>query len=266
MAVWSILLRWTFLILIGIIILVIVVDTVYRLYYDRRFGIDYGSLVPISVPLSFSVVLPHEVMMTHSVLHKIPKEVVQSWRRHHPDLRLCLLDDSACQAYIRRHGSDMDLELFAFLQDGPIKADFFRVFYLYHHGGVYADADMQVFATIHDYLAMAQQGKFVTVKAAGLLMADVSNPTFVVVPRHHVVCQQLLTLYRIFFIKKIAYRYWTYSIVKMINRLVLYTPDIRHHIVLPLYENVPLITAWCSIYDVSTHKRIFKNKVDMYTR
>ena len=66
---------------------------------------------------------------------------VASWRRHTPDLAHRRLDAREARAFLREIGRVDALRAFDRAAEPAMKADIFRLGWLYHHGGVYADCD-----------------------------------------------------------------------------------------------------------------------------
>eukprot|EP01048_Picozoa_sp_COSAG05_P010572 COSAG05_NODE_939_length_6517_cov_2.480524_5_plen_601_part_00 len=95
---------------------------------------------PVFAPQKIPRVL-HQVWKTHEV----PKELqgyVNSWRTHNPDWEYRLWNDTESMALIKEHYPWFHKHIHHF-KSGVEKADIFRYFILYHHGGVYMDLDME---------------------------------------------------------------------------------------------------------------------------
>lgn len=208
--------------------------------------------------------VPYELLVLHKEKEQIPRQIIDSWRHHHPALTIHTLGDDECKRFLSHHGDTIDLDIFDFLRDGPIKADFFRVVYLYHRGGMYGDADMDVYECVDKYITGAQNGQFVTIRSG--ILFGYTNPTFIIVRPHHPICLKLWLLYRLFYLHHIPYQYQTYSIVWMMNRLTDYSPQDRPLIELPLVEKHMVLTRFSTIHDKTTRKKIFKNKISSYSR
>ena len=208
--------------------------------------------------------IPYELLITHRYKTSIPKQIIDSWRKYHPQLLIHIFDNQDCEKYIKQYGNEISLEIFKFLKYGPIKADYFRIFYLYHNGGIYGDADIDVNSCIDEYMILARNNHFVTVQSGN--GKDHTNPTLIITGRHNHICHKLLILYHIYYENKIPYHYWRYSVVKMINRLIRYSPNDKDSIVLPFIEKYYWFAKFNTIHDKNTNKKIFKNKISSYHR
>ena len=83
----------------------------------------------------------HQVWKTHN----IPAELqgyVKSWQVHNPEWEIRLWNDTESMALIQQHYPWFFKHIHHF-KSGVEKADIFRYFILYHHGGVYMDLDME---------------------------------------------------------------------------------------------------------------------------
>tara|TARA_B110001452_G_scaffold149029_1_gene124053 strand:- start:8460 stop:12788 length:4329 start_codon:yes stop_codon:yes gene_type:complete len=69
------------------------------------------------------------------------KDAIRVWRLLHPDYDHKFFNDSECLAYLRQNLGPRYAAAFEGLQPGAFKADLFRVAWLYHQGGIYADVD-----------------------------------------------------------------------------------------------------------------------------
>lgn len=74
------------------------------------------------------------------------------WKTLNPNYELQLYDDALCEKFLLDNFSSLHRDIFVFIKDGPIKADFFRVCVLYAKGGIYVDADIEPFVPIDEYI------------------------------------------------------------------------------------------------------------------
>jgi mannosyltransferase OCH1-like enzyme len=68
-------------------------------------------------------------------------QAARSWVNLNPDLEFTFWDDQACRQLIDMHSDQDVLEAYTMLPRGALRADLWRYFALYVHGGVYADID-----------------------------------------------------------------------------------------------------------------------------
>ena len=95
--------------------------------------------------------IPKVIYITHKELTHI-KEYSKDWQKLNPDYEIKLFDDELCKEFLLNEYSQLHLDIFNFLQDGPIKSDFWRLCVLYKYGGVYSDADIEPLMPLDFYI------------------------------------------------------------------------------------------------------------------
>ena len=68
------------------------------------------------------------------------------------EIEIKFYDDNDCLNFLNQEYSQKHVDVFNFLADGPIKADFWRACILYKYGGVYADIDIEPLLPIKDII------------------------------------------------------------------------------------------------------------------
>ena len=68
------------------------------------------------------------------------------------DYNFILYDDDDCRNFLKEKYGQEHVNLFNFLRDGAIKADFWRICILYMYGGVYVDVDIRPHVPIKDFM------------------------------------------------------------------------------------------------------------------
>ena len=86
--------------------------------------------------------IPKIIYMCHKVLDKI-EIYSKNWKNLNPEYEIKLYDDELCKKFLLDEYSQLHLDIFNFLKDGPIKADFWRICILNKYGGLYIDADIE---------------------------------------------------------------------------------------------------------------------------
>lgn len=66
---------------------------------------------------------------------------MRSWRQQHPDYEHVVFNDRSAEAFLRDEYAEEMVEAFQAPTHAAMRADFFRLAFLYRHGGIYADAD-----------------------------------------------------------------------------------------------------------------------------
>ena len=80
------------------------------------------------------------------------KKYTDNWKKLNPEYSISLSDNQDCERFLLEEFGNLHLEIFKFIPDGPIKADFWRVCALYKYGGIYSDIDNEPILPISQFL------------------------------------------------------------------------------------------------------------------
>lgn len=165
---------------------------------------------------TFKVEIPKKIYMCHRKLDKI-KIHSENWKKLNPDFEIELFDDSLCRDFLKKEFSQIHLNLFDFIRDGPIKADFWRVCIIYKRGGYYVDADIQPIRPLSEYID--EKDKFVSCISNNFQYNRkewVLNPHFIVTYKGNSILKDCIDSYLNYYINKVPYSYWGWSICKLL--------------------------------------------------
>jgi hypothetical protein len=95
--------------------------------------------------------LPKVIYMCHKNLNDI-QIYSQNWKKLNPEWEIKLYDNESCENFLLEEYSQLHADIFNFIPDGPIKADFWRVCVLYKYGGLYVDADIEPLVPLKDFI------------------------------------------------------------------------------------------------------------------
>ena len=177
--------------------------------------------------------IPKIIYICHNNIDII-RPYAQKWLDLNPNYTLELYDDKRCQAFLLKEFSSDHLELFNYIKDGPIKADFWRLCILYKYGGVYADADIVPLVPLTEYIK--SDIKFVTCLSIYNNTPNF-NPHFIMCEPNNDKIKKCISWYLVFRLKKV-YTYWGWSIVQLFNVIfkdIKNNPDSNENVQL-LYE------------------------------
>lgn len=156
--------------------------------------------------------IPKTIYICHKNIDII-KPYTQKWLDLNPNYTLELYDDKRCQDFLLKEYSADHLELFNYIKDGPIKADFWRLCILYKYGGVYADADIVPLVPLSEYIN--SNVSFVT--CLSVYNNNINfNPHFIMCESNNEKIKKCISWYLVFRLKK-PYTYWGWSIVQLFN-------------------------------------------------
>jgi mannosyltransferase OCH1-like enzyme len=146
---------------------------------------------------------------------KIPPEIKKRWLDLNPDYEVFIYDNNDCIDFLRKYFNEEYVDIFNFLKDGPIKADFWRVCILYIFGGVYCDIDVKPLVPIKDFLEDGVD--FLTCSSIAF---DDLNPHIIICPPKHKILKDCINIYLEKHRNHDAYGYWQWSIVHIMVKVM----------------------------------------------
>ena len=142
----------------------------------------------------------------------IPSYVIPNWKKLYPSYDVKLYDNVDCINFLsHEYGTDF-VDIFNYIKDGPIKADFWRVCVLYTYGGIYSDIDVEPLININDIVQ--NDITFVTCLSAN---NENINPHFIATTPRHDVLKKCIDTYLKMFRGQVPYSYWGWSIVNVMR-------------------------------------------------
>ncbi len=87
--------------------------------------------------------------------HKELKFIInysQFWKKLNPEYDICLYDNELCEQFLFKEFGKIHQDVFRFIPDGPIKADFWRTCILFKCGGVYVDSNIEPLIPLHEFI------------------------------------------------------------------------------------------------------------------
>ena len=94
--------------------------------------------------------------------------VMLSWTAHNPEIDYNVFDDAGARAFLTTHFGSSIVQTYDACHHPAMKADYFRVAFLYHAGGLYADADELCLRPLGHLLPAAEEGEIVAVLSGDL--------------------------------------------------------------------------------------------------
>jgi len=150
--------------------------------------------------------------MCHKTLDKI-KIYSQNWKKLNPDYEIKLYDDTLCKEFLLNEYSQLYVDIFNFLQDGPIKCDFWRICILNKYGGLYVDADIEPLVPLNEFID--DNDDFVTCISINFNKTAVTfqyNPHFILCDKNDDILKYAINKYIQKYNNKDSYNYWGWSI------------------------------------------------------
>lgn len=161
---------------------------------------------------NFSNQFPKVIWICHKDIKTIEK-YSEKWKKLNPEYEIKLFDDTLCRKMIEENYPQLYVSIFDYLEDGPIKADFWRLCVLYLHGGVYADSDIEPFVKIDDFVEPSAD--FVICSTYEKEYSF--NPNFIICEKNEHIIKNCIDWYISKYQNNDKYKYWDWSIVQAFN-------------------------------------------------
>jgi mannosyltransferase OCH1-like enzyme len=158
--------------------------------------------------------IPKKIFLCYKTKN-IPEEIKQRWMNLNPDYEVFVYDNNDCIDFFKKYFTKEYVDIFNFLKDGPIKADFWRVCILYIYGGVYCDIDVKPLLPIKDF--MEEDVNFLTCSSIAF---DDLNPHIIICPPKHKILEDCIKIYLEKYRNRDEYGYWDWSIVNIMVKVM----------------------------------------------
>jgi mannosyltransferase OCH1-like enzyme len=142
----------------------------------------------------------------------IPNYIIPNWQKIYPGYEIKLYDNEDCIKFLKDEYGQEYVDIFNFIKDGPIKADFWRVCILYKYGGIYSDIDIEPLVSIESIID--KDTTFMTSISNNNINL---NPHFIVSVPKHKVLKKCIDKYLEMHRNKKLYSYWGWSIVNIMR-------------------------------------------------
>lgn len=155
---------------------------------------------------------PKVIYFCNKKIGEIEKKVTGNWARLNPEYEIRLYDDEKCKEFLLSHYGKLYSEIFEYIEEGPIKADFWRVCILYANGGIYSDIDNEPLVPVDEWIN--EKADFVICSS---YICFNYNPNFIVSERNNTILKRCIDWYVNKYERKDAYSYWGWSIMTAFN-------------------------------------------------
>ena len=184
-------------------------DKYLLMWHYHYYGFKEGRLLYKKTPI------PKTIYICSKKLEYIQKTAI-IWKNMNPEWEIKLYDDEMCKTFLKDNYSPLFCDIFDFLKDGPIKADFWRVCILYKCGGLYVDSDIEPLVPLNQYIE--NDDDFVSC----LLELNSYNPHFILANKFDYDLKLVIKEYVDLYKSNVEYYFGTYSIVNIFNKKLIY--------------------------------------------
>jgi mannosyltransferase OCH1-like enzyme len=160
--------------------------------------------------------IPKIIYMCYKNLQDLEMYSV-NWKKLNPEYEIKLYDNDLCEKFLLEEFSQLYCDIFKYIKDGPIKADFWRVCVLYKYGGVYVDADVEPLVPIKDYINEDTDFVSCISSNAGTNNWSPLNPQFIMAKSGDILLQSCIDEYVKYYLNNKPYTYWSWSICKIFD-------------------------------------------------
>lgn len=210
--------------------------------------------------------IPKVIYMCHKELSYIEKYSI-NWKILNPEYEVKLYDDNLCRDFfIKEYNNRVFLEIFDFIKDGPIKADFWRLCVIYKYGGIYIDADIEPIIPLKEYVN--DNDYFVTCISYNFGKNNKIfqfNPHFIISNKNNFFVKKAIQRYIIAYRNnKNNYSYWGWSICTFFQMNELELEEKKSQI--KMYENkkYKFLLEFDGNTNVYNNKVVFKSRYSNY--
>jgi hypothetical protein len=160
------------------------------------------------------------IYITNKNINDKLQNVKKEWEYLNPDYKVELYDDERCIELLEKYYGKKYCDIFNFIPDGPIKADFFRACIIYVFGGIYVDADIKPLIPLKDYLD-DDLDLMTCISYNYNTCALPYNPQLIVAKKYSTELLNIINEYEKIYDnrEKKSYSYWGWSICKLFKKI-----------------------------------------------
>lgn len=159
--------------------------------------------------------IPKEIYFCHKT-KCLMKNYPYNWKKLNDSFNINLFDDKSCSKFLKDNFGKKFVDIFNFLKNGAIKADFWRICILFKNGGFYCDVDNEPLVPINDFLE--KNIDFIT--CCSFSPKFKFNPNFIGSTKYNPILKECIDWYIEKYDKKIPFEFWEYSIMTAFNEIL----------------------------------------------
>jgi len=145
------------------------------------------------------------------------KEYAGNWKLLNPEYEIELYDDEMCETFLLEEFGELHREIFRYIPDGPIKADFWRVCILYKYGGIYCDIDNQPLMSLEHVIE--EDVDFITCSSYWWDRFKF-NPNFIISAKKNQILEKCIDWYIQKYTQQEPYGFWEWSVMKAFTEII----------------------------------------------
>ncbi len=202
-----------------IIILILIVITIFfAIYLDKKdiYNNKVNNLFKINIKKNTEINknIPKDIYLSYKDKN-IPDYIISNWKKLNPDYNVYFYDNNDCINFLQKEFGSEYVDIFNYIKDGPIKADYWRCCILYKYGGVYSDFDVMPLIPINQFLE-----KDVTFLTCTSVLFKTLNPQFIMCTQNHPILKKAVDTYLYMYRIKYTYTYVSWSVVHIFTHII----------------------------------------------
>lgn len=159
---------------------------------------------------------PKIIYLCNKNIGKNERKMAKKWKILNPEYEIKLFDDTMIKQFFKDNYNQLYLDIFNFINDGPIKSDFWRICILFKLGGVYSDIDNEPLVSISSFIE-----KNIDLCTCESKWIYKFNPNFIVSKKNNTILEKGIKWYINKYIHyKNNYSYSEWSIMKCFTEVI----------------------------------------------
>jgi mannosyltransferase OCH1-like enzyme len=154
--------------------------------------------------------IPKTIYLCNKILCEKTIQYANVWKELNPEYAIQVYDNEMCAKFLHDHYGELYRDIFEYIKDGPIKADFWRVCILYKYGGVYSDIDNQPLVPFSDFVEPDIDLLTCSAYMGGMKF----NPNLIMTDKANHILEKCIEWYVKKYTNGDSYAYWEWSIMR----------------------------------------------------
>ena len=160
---------------------------------------------------------PKEIYFCHKKIDDKITYHTNNWKKLNPTYNINLYDDEMCEHFLNQHFGELHSNIFKFIKDGPIRADFWRICILYKNGGIYCDVDNEPLIPLDEFV---ENDIYLLTCSSYWDKKFDFNPNLIISNKNNVILKDCIDQYVKLFVTKKKYSYKGWSIMKIFTDIL----------------------------------------------
>jgi mannosyltransferase OCH1-like enzyme len=156
---------------------------------------------------------PKVIYLCNKIIRESDVISSNNWKKINNEYEIRLYDDEMIKSFLLKEYGDLYINIFNYLKDGPIRADFFRICILYKNGGIYCDIDNLPLVPLSEFIE--NDIDFVTCSSYWKFNF---NPNFIISNKDNIILKKCIDWYVNKYNNEDKYEYWDWSIMNAFTK------------------------------------------------